>query len=121
MGAAQRTLEIIWGYLGRRAVERRTLGIFCPARFINYHALLGTALELRYFDDDPLLTGRYFPPINVAIESREDLIRRPVDELLIMSWTFGDVIAEGLRHRSELDDTKVVLIGELVGRAARAP
>lgn len=115
VASAQHCLETVERFLSSVAADGRTLGIFCPLRFINYHVLLGPAAgAIRYFDDDPLLHGRYFPPIDVAIESREDLLRDPVDELLVMSWTFGERIASDLRDRPELADTRIVTIDALI-------
>ena len=116
VAAAQHTIAAIRGFVESIASEGRTLGIFCPFRFINYHALLGASVPaIRYFDDDPLLEGRYFPPVDVAIESRESLLRRPVNELVVMSWTFGDAIAASLRARDELAGTTIRTISEIIG------
>jgi 2-polyprenyl-3-methyl-5-hydroxy-6-metoxy-1,4-benzoquinol methylase len=115
VASARRCLATIERCLRGAAAGGRTLGIFCPARFINYHALLGSAAgRLRYFDDDPLLHGCYLPPIGVAIESREQLAAEPVDELLVMSWTFGERIAASLRARPELAGTRIVTIDALL-------
>jgi SAM-dependent methyltransferase len=105
----------------RLAGERRTLGIFCPARFFNYHAVIPTTPVVRYFDDDPRLHGLFYPPIDVAVEPRSALLADPVDELLIMSWTFGRRVAAELRSRPELAGTAIVTVEELLDWACEGP
>jgi 2-polyprenyl-3-methyl-5-hydroxy-6-metoxy-1,4-benzoquinol methylase len=113
--AAPRSLRAVQAFAERLARQERTLGIFCPARFINYQALAPVLPRLRYFDDDPLLEGRYYPPFDVRVEPRAGLLARPVDEVLVMSWTFGEQIAQDLRSRPELAATAVHTVAELLG------
>jgi 2-polyprenyl-3-methyl-5-hydroxy-6-metoxy-1,4-benzoquinol methylase len=119
-GSARRSLSALERFCEGLANEQQTLGVYCPARFINYHALLGDAAPtVRYFDDDPQLHGRYFPPFDVPIEARSGLLARPVDTLVVMSWTFGERIAASLRGQPELADTTIRTIDELVGASAQ--
>lgn len=84
----------------------RTVGLYCPARAIN---ILPVIEGVRFFDDDPELTGRYYPPFPAAIENRSALIERPVDELWIMSRTFGQRIASDLANMTQLARTAIHL------------
>lgn len=75
--------------------SRGTLGFFVPGRGLAY---LDPCLDFRFFDDDPALLGSYIPPFRSAIESREALLASPVDDLVILSRTFGTAIEESLRQ-----------------------
>jgi hypothetical protein len=114
---AERSLAILRGRLEALDSNNRTLGIYCPARFFNYHHLLADSARprIRYFDDDPHLAGRYYPPLPVRVEPRDTLLDQPVDELLIMSWSFGDALAAQLRSEPQLGGTALVTIGEIFG------
>ncbi len=91
-----------------------SLGIFCPGRFINYAALLRENLPPhRYFDDDPLLEGRFYPPSTVPIEPRAALLADPVDHLIIASWSFGRQIADSLHAEPALEGAEIVTLAEL--------
>jgi len=48
-----------------------SLGIYCPGRAL---AVLPTDVDLLFFDDAPELHGKYYPPFNNQIKSREELI-----------------------------------------------
>jgi SAM-dependent methyltransferase len=97
---ARRALRAITEFVRRVARAGSSLGIYCGGRFVNYYALLAKALPvmppMRWFDDDPALHGRFYPPIPIAVENRDALLARPVDELLIASWTFGEALREQL-------------------------
>lgn len=69
------------------------LGVYCAARGL---ALLDRRLEISFFDDDPAQHGKFLPPFGAAILSRDALLSAPVDNLLIMSRTFGRRIKDGL-------------------------
>jgi SAM-dependent methyltransferase len=73
-----------------------TLGLFCAARSLT---TLDIFQSLRFFDDDPLHHGKFFPPFQVPIEGRQQLINSPVDQLVIMSRTFGHSIRSSLREQ----------------------
>jgi SAM-dependent methyltransferase len=74
-------------------LEKGSVGIFSPGRAL---AFLTPADTVRFFDDDPTLTGKYYPPFNIPIENRKSLMSYPVQTLVIMSRTFGAVILTSL-------------------------
>lgn len=90
------------------AVASGSVGIYCPARAL---ALLSRDYSLRFFDDAPELNGKYYPPFNNRISSREDLYHTPPDELWIMSRTFGKKIKRELMPN--IPKTQVVLVEDL--------
>lgn len=92
------------------ADEHRTIGIYCPARALN---VLSICNSVRFFDDDPELTGRYYPPFQNVIENRKALIDKPVDELWIMSRTFGPGLAEELAKEDRLARTRILLVDQI--------
>lgn len=70
-----------------------SVGIYCAARGL---ALLEANQAFRFFDDDPAQHGQYLPPFNIRIETRDALLSRPVNHLIIMSRTFGAKIRASL-------------------------
>jgi hypothetical protein len=70
------------------------LGIYCAARGM---ALLDPEWSMRFFDDDPSQQDKFLPPFKAVIEGRDDLFAAPVDNLVILSRTFGHRIRDSLR------------------------
>lgn len=101
-------------YLSAVASRGESMGIYVPGRALN--ALFATKAPLsntRFFDDNETLWGTYFAGIDIAIESRQQLIDRPTDHVAIMSLTFGE------RIKADLGDllparTEIVTLGELL-------
>ena len=111
---ANRSLEVLTDFVRSARASEKTLGIYCPGRFLNYsHLLENDTRGVRFFDDDPDLTGRFLPPMAVPIECQSDLLARPVDSLLIMSRSFGTSIADSLRDRNKLASTQITLVEDL--------
>ena len=98
----------------RLTSDGKTLGVYVPARFINAMHINKTSAErIRFFDDDPVLAGTYYPAIPVAIENQHNLLSSPVDTVLIMSRTFGVSLAEKLSSKLPVS-TKVITIADLL-------
>jgi SAM-dependent methyltransferase len=76
--------------------SKGVLGLYCGARGLPS---LDIEHAVRFFDDDPSQHGKFIPPFQVAIESREQLFMTPVDYLVIMSRTFGHRIRDSLRRQ----------------------
>ena len=78
--------------------ESKTLAIYVPSRAVNALTIGEADLShCRFFDDNSLLHGTYFPGINIPIESRQRLIDNPTDAVLVMSFSFGHIIAYELK------------------------
>jgi len=92
-----------------------TLGVFVPGRAL---ALLPPHSDVRFFDDDAELLGRYFPPFHRAVENRKALLQCPVDELWILSRSFGPRLASELGAAGELNRTRIRTIVEIAGEAS---
>ena len=73
-----------------------TLGVYCAARGL---ALLDPEWPVRFFDDDPSQQEKFLPPFKAVIEGRDDLFATPVDNLVILSRTFGHRIRDSLREQ----------------------
>jgi hypothetical protein len=73
-----------------------SLGVYCAARGLS---LFDPAQPMRFFDDDPAQQGKFLPPFPFAIAGRDDLFANPVNNLVIMSRTFGQRIRESLRQQ----------------------
>jgi hypothetical protein len=90
------------------------IGIYCPARGL---ALMPLRLHARFFDDDPELSGLYYPPFDVPMENRAALLQKPVGRLLILSRTFGAKLKAQLEAESRLRNCTILTIEEvLAGR-----
>ena len=108
---ARNGLEAIRQYLK----GKESLGIYCPARFLNYLQMLSPDRDgIRFFDDDPHLSGKYLPPFAISIEPRASLLEKPVRDLLIMSRTFGPALRDELAGRPELRDCRIVTVEDLL-------
>lgn len=95
--------------------SNKTLGIFCPGRFINYHYLLSDSIgKIRYFDDNDQIHGKYYPPIDIKVESRDNLQENPVDVLLIMSRSFGKEIKLSFKDNKMNNTTDIITINEIL-------
>jgi len=86
-----------------------SVGVFCPGRAL---ALLELGMEVRMFDDDPYLINMFYPPFTSKIENRSALLEKPVDHLIIMSRTFGNVIKQSLIHDGY--EKNIIVASELI-------
>jgi SAM-dependent methyltransferase len=97
-GHAERGIASVTGYIDDAARRGETVGVYVPGRIVNALFAGGTpAANCRFIDDNPLLTGTYYPGIDIVIEDRASLIARPPDRILIMSRSFGTQIAAELQ------------------------
>jgi 2-polyprenyl-3-methyl-5-hydroxy-6-metoxy-1,4-benzoquinol methylase len=93
------------------ALERgRSVGIYCAACALP---LLPSDAKVRLFDDDPDLHKRFYPALRASIENRADLLRDPVDEIWIMSRSFGVRLKQSLSEASQLKHSSIFLMNEL--------
>lgn len=78
------------------------LGIYVPGRMVNALSLakIPEKLTFRFFDDNPLLNGKYYPSFPQKIEDFESLIQFPPDSLFVASRSFGQKIADKLAAHS---------------------
>ena len=81
----------------KAALERgQEVGIYAAGRMLNALALLGEPLAgmpgLRFFDDNGLLHGMYFPGWPIPIENGADYERRPPGLTIVASRSFGQQI-----------------------------
>jgi hypothetical protein len=70
-------------------------------------------VRARLFDDDADLHGGYYPTLNCPVEGREALIADPVEELWIMSRSFGPRLATTLSKIPVLANTRILTISDL--------
>lgn len=79
------------------------LGIYVPGRLINLLSLadksLWKDLDIRFFDDNEALRGKYYPGFPFPIESFPELEKEAVDSMIVASNTFGNVIIEKIKLR----------------------
>jgi len=93
--------------------DGKKLGIYVPSRLINFLSI--SALEfsnMRFFDDNPSIKGKYYPGIDISIEIKDNLIESPTDIVLIFSSTFGEKIKDSLVGNLP-EETKIITWNEL--------
>jgi len=98
--AVERAIGRLVSYFEDAARKRESVGVFVPGRAINALAMMRRRIDpssIRFFDDNRILHGTYFPGFDIRIEGREELISSPTDRILVMSHAFGTQIAEELR------------------------
>lgn len=112
----ERSIAVFADFVRSSREQNLNLGLYCPARALNYLAELNLDCQnLRFFDDDPNLKGLYYPPFNAQIESRGSFCESPPDRLLIMSRSFGSRIRSALAESATLSAESIFLIDELMG------
>lgn len=70
----------------------KSVGIYCPQRFLPYIDSQTDLCGIRFFDDTPHWRGCQFDGVDVIIESFEEFASSPPTVILIMSLTFGSFI-----------------------------
>ena len=97
----------------------RRVGVYVPARAVNALTLAGLSGEpLRFFDDNELLHGTYYPGFANPVESRAELLADPVDVLFVMSLSFGERIEASLRDASLSEDTQIIQLSQMLAVGA---
>ncbi|WP_238858848.1 class I SAM-dependent methyltransferase [Clostridium sp. YIM B02569] len=81
-------------------LKNKSIGIYVPGRIINLFSIIQNKINLkniRFFDDNISLYNKYFPGINIKIESFDDLKVKSPDVIFIMSNSFNNKIKEKLK------------------------
>ena len=112
---AQSNCQKFSDYCERIFEQNKTLGIYVPSRVVNVLAIANVPLKnIRFFDDNSALCGTFYPGMNISVESRQQLIAAPTDYVLVMSRTFGDKLAQGLREALP-ESIEIRTISEILG------
>jgi hypothetical protein len=93
-----RTTENIAQYLAKARSAEEPVGVYVPARLVNYVTIGGISLDgVRFFDDSVALRDSFYPGIPIRVETLDELVAHPCPRILIMSSTFGARIAARVR------------------------
>lgn len=104
---ANQMLKKLRGIVEVAEQKGTSLGIYVPSRAVNALSMIGIPrFRIRFFDDNPLLHGTYFPGVDISVESRAALLAEPVDELIIFSHTFGERLKMELAE--QLPETNIL-------------
>lgn len=106
-------------FFGEAARRESAVGVFCAARAVNLLHVTGRGEGVRFFDDDARLHGKFYPPFGAPVESRAALLGRPVDELVVMSRSFGRKLRDELGREESLRGTRISLPDEVLGFGAQ--
>lgn len=94
--SAERVLRHLGDLLGNARQNGQEVGIYAAGRLLNALTLLhmprAAMPGIRFFDDNDLLHGKYFPGWPIPIENRADYARRPPNLTLVASRSFGSEI-----------------------------
>ena len=89
------------------------LGIYVPGRAINILIHGNIPLNhIRFFDDNDKLKSTFFPGINIPIENRQDLIKKPTKKLLIFSRSFAKKLVGELKKEID-EEVNIITLSEL--------
>ena len=85
-----------------RQYERgQSIGIYVPGRLINALSMMeldsSVLKNIRFFDDNEMIYGTYFPGFRIRIENFNDFMDNPPDMILISSFTFAKAIEEKIK------------------------
>ena len=111
--AARGKVAALGKFFAEMSAAGRTVGLWPGARAVNYLHVLRSRMPVRLFDDDGLLTGKYYPPVPVPVESRAQLLARPVDELVMLTRAFGTKLRSELQAAPQLERTTIRLFDEI--------
>lgn len=86
-------------YIYDAASNGESVGIYVPGRLIcwlNIIAAGGASIKnnLRFIDDNRLLSGTYYPGFLNPIETLEQYLSKPTERLLIASYTYEESIRQ---------------------------
>jgi 2-polyprenyl-3-methyl-5-hydroxy-6-metoxy-1,4-benzoquinol methylase len=93
--------------------NKKTLGVYVPSRFINFLLISNIDMyDIRFFDDNITINGKYYPGFNIQIESKSQLFENPTDIVLIFSRAFGEKIKNNIVNQLP-SKTKIITWKEL--------
>jgi SAM-dependent methyltransferase len=111
---ARKHVKTLSNYIKDIQDKGETLAVYVPGRVINALSIADIAFDhIRFIDDNPVLLGTYFPGINIRIESRQELLASPTDNVIIMSRTFGSKLAAELKSEMK-SQTNIVTIDHVL-------
>ena len=106
-----------FGALSRRLLSENDcqLGYYVPLRALPYISAHGISSGFRFFDDTNHWHNCVFDGVDVRIENFDDLKKKPVTHMIVMSLTFGETIRNKIR-RVFADRITVVTLADLAGK-----
>ncbi|MDZ4677689.1 MAG: class I SAM-dependent methyltransferase [Oligoflexia bacterium] len=110
---AQQAIKQFTNYISTLESTNNSLGFYVPLRSFPYLAFLNKEIHYRIFDDTDHWHHKFFDGYDRPIENRNDLMKKPVKNLIIMSLTFGDIIEKKIR--SEMgSQTNIIQLREIL-------
>lgn len=103
----------MYDYLFKIISNNESLGFYVPLRALPYISALNLKYSYRFFDDTPHWHNKYFDGINVKIENFSDLVKAPVENLIICSLTFDKVIFKKIKKEKSLK-IKIIKLQEII-------
>jgi 2-polyprenyl-3-methyl-5-hydroxy-6-metoxy-1,4-benzoquinol methylase len=78
---------------------KNSLGVYIALRLCPYLTKYKDNKNIRFFDDDPNLRGKFYDGYNVPVESMNDIAEKTLTHLFIASHSFGDKILTRLKEK----------------------
>jgi 2-polyprenyl-3-methyl-5-hydroxy-6-metoxy-1,4-benzoquinol methylase len=98
------------------ASRGNTLGFYVPLRALPYVTKTKINCDFRFFDDTPHWHHLFFDGMDVKIENFDDLVRDPVTHVVIMSFTFADVIKKKIQRQFG-DSINVLTLNDIINNS----
>lgn len=92
--------------------SNQTCGFYMPLRAIPYLSRMKKFDGFRLFDDIQHWHNGYIDGLDVKIENYSDLVNDPVDNLVIMSFTFGDALKK--KVEKDIPEINVYTLKEII-------
>jgi len=81
------------------ADPKNTLGVYIALRLCPYLTNYKDNKNIRFFDDDPNLRGKFYDGYHVPVENMNDIAEKPLTHLFIASHSFGNKILARLNEK----------------------
>ncbi len=95
--AARRSIDAFQAMANEVKQSSQSIGFFMPQRAFPYLGTMGWFDGFRVFDNNSVWHNKYLDGLDIPIENQQDLIKNPVEHLLIMSLTFCDELVNELQ------------------------
>lgn len=97
-------------FVNQARKDNNTIGFYVPLRAMPYLAKLEIKDQIRFFDDDPGIHGKYFDGYDFPVENFDDLCANPVSHLVIISDAFGEKIKNKILDYFANDEMKILTL-----------
>lgn len=110
---SKKNLVIFTKLINEIVGRKQSIGIYAPIRALPYISQFKDTLQFRFFDDTAYWYGKYINGTKIKIENMADLTKNPVQNLFIMSLTFGEKIKQQIPRETKRN-MNVITLSEIL-------